>query len=102
MKKSFAEVVVPLKSSVARRRGEEVLEVVEDVERPSDAHGDAVHVPLELQLAAVVATTPGNRGPHRSDFFAFLDVSTCVMCVHVMYPSRSTCSKYCMRPCTRT
>ena len=78
MKKPFAKVVVPLKSSVARRRGEEVLEVVEDVERPSDAHGDAVHVPLELQLAAVVATTPGNRGPHRYDFLPFW------MCLHVL------------------
>ena len=64
MEEPFAEVVVPLEVGVVGRGGEEVLEVVEDEEGAADAHGDAVHGPLELQLAAVVATAPVQNGTY--------------------------------------
>ena len=60
MEEPFAEVVVPLEVSVVGRGGEEVLEVVEDEEGPPDAVGDAVHVALELKLAAVVSAAPAD------------------------------------------
>ena len=89
MKKSFAEVVVPLKPGVARRGGEEVLEVAEDVERPLKRERDVVHVPLELQLPAVVAATPGGR-TGQTDLIFCLFQKFWPAVISSMYPSRSS------------